>query len=283
VHGRNAEDEQEDFLIAAKLASLSTRSQRGVLWHTSSLFRAGLLFTTLTGLLVHDLLGLHVLPPRGSASWTALVAACVALPFARALPTTPRRRHAWAAGHAAQGAFEPGSPPPRRVGRANRRGAAAEHAARATASAGARAAFAAWERETAVADSAADAAARSHSFSDDVDEVARVLAARDHFDVLTLRRDADGAAARRAYRTTALRVHPDKCSSEGAAAAWERVQRAGEVLTNDGARDEYAELLAQAETRGGSGAGRLPAGGARRRTAPAQWRGKGRSTAGAQY
>jgi hypothetical protein len=283
---RLSSSEDEDCLIAAKLAALSMRSpaQHRLLWRTSSVFRAGLLVTTLTGLLVHDLLGLHVLPPRGSTSWTALVAACVALPFARALPTTPRRRHAWATGHAAHGAFAPGSPPPRSAAErraTNCRGTAAEHAARAAASAGARAAFAAWERDTTVADAAADAAMRQSST--DVDEVARVLAARDHFDVLLLRRDADGAAARRAYRTTALRVHPDKCSSDGAAAAWERVQRAGQVLTDDDAREEYAAALVQAQMRGGTGGGGgLHAGGARRRTAPARWRGKWRGTAGGQ-
>ncbi len=54
-----------------------------------------MLLAALGALLLHDALGLRVLPPRGSAAWTALVAALVALPFARALPTTARRRPAW--------------------------------------------------------------------------------------------------------------------------------------------------------------------------------------------
>ncbi len=141
------------------------------------------------------------------------------------------------AGHASQGgAFAPASPSRAASARARQRaGAAAAFVARAASQSDLRAAEAAWERGQAAEAVTAE------------EEVARVLAARTHFEVLQLRRDCDGAAARRAYRAAALRVHPDKCSCAGASAAWERVQRAGEALSDDNARAQYlAALAAQA-------------------------------------
>ncbi len=108
-----------------------------------------------------------------------------------------------------------------------------------------RAAAAALKRGAAVAEAAAaGAAAAGSALAADGDEVARVLAARDHYEILSLPRGAGSAAARRAYRSTALRVHPDKCSAADAPAAWARVQRAGDVLSDDAARDEYDAALA---------------------------------------
>lgn len=220
--------------FASKLATLATGTQRRTPLLATSLLRAGVLLAALAALLLHDATTLRFLPPRGSAGWTALAAACVALPFARALPTTPRRRPKWAS----------------RTQQADRRFSRRAAAARFGAAV------------------SADAAAVCDEAEGDRDEVARILAARDHFDVLQLSRDADSAAARRAYRAAALRVHPDKANADGASAAWERVQQAGAVLTEDDARDAYAAALARSEGRSGSrsGAGRV------RRRAAGSWR-----------
>ena len=202
----------------------------------------------LLALALHEALGLRLLPRRGSAAFTALAAACVALPMAHALPTTSSRRRAALLHPPAtqQHAFDdmaPASPP-----RAPRARAPAAAAARARAGD-------AWLRalaDTAEADAAGAAAEQAGppAAGADAAEVRRVLVARDHFSVLNVRRDADGAAARRAYRRAALLLHPDKCGAglPGAPAAWQRVQAAGEALADDAARADYATALWRAES-----------------------------------
>jgi hypothetical protein len=63
-------------------------------------------------------------------------------------------------------------------------------------------------------------------------EVQRVLACapRDHYAVLDVPHDADADALKRAYRTLALRLHPDKCPARGADEAFKRVSTAFAVL-----------------------------------------------------
>jgi hypothetical protein len=208
------------------------------------------LLAALLALALHELAGLRILPRRGSAAFTALAAACVALPLARALPTTTSRRRAAllsAGGTAPQQqpfapAFAPASPTRRRNG-----GSAAASAAQARAAD-------AWLRQLAERDGDDDEPPLSAAGlvdGADVAEVARVLRAVDHFAVLNLRRDATAAAARRAYRRAALLLHPDKTRAglDGAPAAWERVQAAGAALADDEQRGEYAAQLWRHEAR----------------------------------
>lgn len=217
-------------------------------WRASWGARLCVLLAALLALALHELAGLRILPRRGSAAFTAMAAACVALPLARALPTTTSRRRAalLSAGTAQQPfapAFAPASPTRRRTG-----GSAAASAAQARAAD-------AWLRQLAAErgddDDEAPLSAAGVLDGADAAEVARVLRAADHFAVLNLRRDATAASARRAYRRAALLLHPDKTRAglDGAPAAWERVQAAGAALADDEQRGEYAAHLWRQEAR----------------------------------
>ena len=55
-------------------------------------------------------------------------------------------------------------------------------------------------------------------------EVARILGCRTYYEVLEVGDDTDEESVRKAHRRKALLVHPDKCSSPHAKAAFQRVQ-----------------------------------------------------------
>ena len=55
-------------------------------------------------------------------------------------------------------------------------------------------------------------------------EVARILGCRTYYEVLEVGEDTDEESVRKAHRRKALLVHPDKCSSPHAKAAFQRVQ-----------------------------------------------------------
>ena len=65
-------------------------------------------------------------------------------------------------------------------------------------------------------------------------DVQRVLACppHDHHAVLGVDRDADADALKKAYRTLALKLHPDKCPAVGADEAFKRVSTAFAVLSD---------------------------------------------------
>ncbi|KAG2428814.1 hypothetical protein HXX76_011514 [Chlamydomonas incerta] len=103
-------------------------------------------------------------------------------------------------------------------------------------------------------------------------EIARVLAARDHFAVLGLSADeADSLtdeAVKSAYRRTQLRVHPDKAGPDapGAEQASKRVNEAYTRLQTEAGRKQLLEAMrpspfgggAGAASRGGTGGGAGP-------------------------
>lgn len=74
-------------------------------------------------------------------------------------------------------------------------------------------------------------------------EVARVLGCRDYFSVLEIELTADREAVRKAYRSKVLIVHPDKCMSPHAAAAFRRVNDANTTLSDDVQRADYIQQL----------------------------------------
>ena len=65
-------------------------------------------------------------------------------------------------------------------------------------------------------------------------DVQRVLACppHAHYAVLDVHREADADALKKAYRTLALRLHPDKCPAAGADEAFKRVSTAFAVLSD---------------------------------------------------
>ncbi len=64
-------------------------------------------------------------------------------------------------------------------------------------------------KQTAAADMAK--AGRAPVSAADAAEVARVLAARDDYEVLSIQPGASSAAVRKRYREMAVALHPDKC------------------------------------------------------------------------
>ena len=94
--------------------------------------------------------------------------------------------------------------------------------------------------------------------------VASVLNAKNHFAVLGLEpRRCGGAELRKAYKQTALKVHPDKCSEAGAIEAFRRLQEAFAVLSDPSLHARYAQTLAHAQA---ARAANVAAGRARERT-----------------
>lgn len=64
----------------------------------------------------------------------------------------------------------------------------------------------------------------------DEEEVKRVLSARNDYDVLQLQPGADAATVRRRYREMAVSLHPDKCKTDNAAQAFNRLVTAYQQL-----------------------------------------------------
>ncbi|KAG1661451.1 hypothetical protein FOA52_006814 [Chlamydomonas sp. UWO 241] len=67
----------------------------------------------------------------------------------------------------------------------------------------------------------------------DTAEVARVLGAPNDYEVLRLHVGAPLSTVRKAYRALAVSLHPDKCSTEGAGDAFQRVQAAYTALVKN--------------------------------------------------
>jgi curved DNA-binding protein CbpA len=75
--------------------------------------------------------------------------------------------------------------------------------------------------------------------------VASILNAKDHFSVLGLEpKRCCGSMLRKAYRHTALKVHPDKCDEPRAIEAFRRLQEAFAVLSDPSLHARYAQMLA---------------------------------------
>ena len=97
--------------------------------------------------------------------------------------------------------------------------------------------------------------------------VQSILNAKDHFQVLGLpARRCGGPELRKAYKMTALRVHPDKCDEEGALEAFQRLKEAFSVLNDPTAHARYAQTLSRAKSAAAANAAaRSAAGRARER------------------
>lgn len=67
----------------------------------------------------------------------------------------------------------------------------------------------------------------------------------DHYKALEVRRDASAEDIQHAYRTLALRFHPDRNSAPDAAARMTAINEAWEVLGDSRRRREYDALLAK--------------------------------------
>jgi len=95
--------------------------------------------------------------------------------------------------------------------------------------------------------------------------VASVLNAKNHFEVIGLPMKAcGGSELRKAYKQTALKVHPDKCDDNRAIEAFRRLQEAFAVLSDPALHARYMQTLASANS---AQAARVAAGRARARSA----------------
>ena len=75
--------------------------------------------------------------------------------------------------------------------------------------------------------------------------VASVLNAKNHFEVFGLPpRQCGGSELRKAYKQTALKVHPDKCEDQRAIEAFRRLQEAFAVLSDPQLHARYMQTLA---------------------------------------
>ena len=81
---------------------------------------------------------------------------------------------------------------------------------------------------------------------------------RDYYEVLGVAPVASTAAIRRAYRSLALRLHPDRAGRESTA-AFREIAAAYEVLSDAGRRERYDAQLAR-DRQGASSAKTLPGG-----------------------
>ena len=95
--------------------------------------------------------------------------------------------------------------------------------------------------------------------------VASILNARDHFQVLGLHpRRCGGQELRKAYKMTALKVHPDKCSDDRADEAFSRLQEAYKILSDPSLHARYTQTMQAAKNMSEA---RMAAGRARERNA----------------
>ena len=78
--------------------------------------------------------------------------------------------------------------------------------------------------------------------------VASILNAKDHFQVLGLHpRHCGGQELRKAYKMTALRVHPDKCEDQRADEAFARLTEAYKILSDPSLHARYAQTMKAAQ------------------------------------
>merc|ERR1719188_1579977 len=86
------------------------------------------------------------------------------------------------------------------------------------------------------------------------EEIKKVKRARDdYYAVLGVDRDASDDVIKKAYRKLALRLHPDKCSEEGAEEAFKKVGEAFGVLSDAKKRQIYDQAGVEGLKGGGGG------------------------------
>lgn len=89
-------------------------------------------------------------------------------------------------------------------------------------------------------------------------EIRRIMrcTAGDHYGVLEVPRSADADTLKRAYRSLALRLHPDKCPLQGASEAFKRISVAYAVLSDPQKRRHFNFMGPSEQASNGSGGSR---------------------------
>eukprot|EP00049_Salpingoeca_infusionum_P000092 m.37106 g.37106 ORF g.37106 m.37106 type:complete len:407 (-) comp10069_c0_seq1:928-2148(-) len=85
--------------------------------------------------------------------------------------------------------------------------------------------------------------------------VQKVLSASTLYERLSIEKTADATVIRRAYRKLALQLHPDKNGAPRAEEAFQAINRAHEVLSDDEKRKYYDMTGSEAPNAGGGGGG----------------------------
>lgn len=76
-------------------------------------------------------------------------------------------------------------------------------------------------------------------------EIERIKSAPNHYAILHVSTDADGAKLKKNYYTLARMLHPDKCQLDGAEDAMTKVSQAYDTLTNVVKKTLYDQFLSQ--------------------------------------
>ena len=76
-------------------------------------------------------------------------------------------------------------------------------------------------------------------------EIARINGTESYHGILGLEKPTDEAKAKKAYRKLALKLHPDKCSLEGAEGAFKKLSTAYACLSDEDEREHYERFGAE--------------------------------------
>ncbi|VDQ03332.1 unnamed protein product [Trichobilharzia regenti] len=79
------------------------------------------------------------------------------------------------------------------------------------------------------------------------DSLKKVLSCKDYYEILGVSRTASDEEIKKAYRILALKFHPDKNSTPGAAEAFKKIKKASEVLMDTEKRQRYDQFGADEE------------------------------------
>jgi hypothetical protein len=86
-------------------------------------------------------------------------------------------------------------------------------------------------------------------------EIERVHKAKNLYDVLSCAKSASASEIKKAYRKLALKLHPDKCTIDGAEEAFKKVASAYSCLSNKQSKAQYDMFGDSSDTGSSSGAG----------------------------